>query len=484
MASVNSINQADALQVSRIIRRLIKMRNIPALIWGGFGIGKSQLVRQIGAELGYGVVEFRLGQVGPTDLMGIPYVNKQNNGGNVVELVQHLKDLGFGSIAEAEAAFDNDGIDDSTKNMLKDVYKDFIGKQLEAKLSTTRMAWGAPSMLPVGGESNEDKVILFLDEVNTAPQLVQAAAYQLVLDRRVGPHELGKNVYVIACANPDGTGGATHKMATPLLNRFMQIWMRVSVEAFLQHAQTPAFHKKENRSAHPLIQGWCRQGGKENIERLADSKSKENDTVHLTPRTLEYVSNILYEFGDMLSPNGVKMMTDVEFDNEDELKLMVGGCIGFDKALALIGFAKNYKMMPHPDKIIKGEITSLTSGIDPDIIYSLSMNVAQRLYELHQQIPEKEKEAGSGPLQDAFHKFYQNGMLFFLNNSRTEIASSFFHLLNAGSKMGIKINTGKWDKAAYKLMFEKLGQYIIPPEGQNQNSDVKIGNIVPTLEKK
>lgn len=65
--------------------------------------------------------------------------------------------------------------------------------------------WCPPSFLP---KKSDKPGILFLDEINAAPPLVQAALYQLILDRRVGEYELPEGWRIIAAGNrPRGQGG-------------------------------------------------------------------------------------------------------------------------------------------------------------------------------------------------------------------------------------------------------------------------------------
>ena len=60
--------------------------------------------------------------------------------------------------------------------------------------------WLKPKIFKMNG--TEDYVnILLLDEISAAPQSVQAAAYQITLDRKVGEHALPKNCIVIAAGN-------------------------------------------------------------------------------------------------------------------------------------------------------------------------------------------------------------------------------------------------------------------------------------------
>jgi MoxR-like ATPase len=57
------------------------------------------------------------------------------------------------------------------------------------------MKWATPSELPTAEfAAKHDVIFLFLDELNSAPPAVQAAAYQLILNRKVGQYTLPENV--------------------------------------------------------------------------------------------------------------------------------------------------------------------------------------------------------------------------------------------------------------------------------------------------
>src|SRR4029079_8083765 len=72
--------------------------------------------------------------------------------------------------------------------------------------------------------------VLFLDELAQAPPLVQAACLQLTLDRRVGEHELPAGWSVIAASNRAEDRAGTHRLISPLLNRFVHLDLEVSNE--------------------------------------------------------------------------------------------------------------------------------------------------------------------------------------------------------------------------------------------------------------
>jgi MoxR-like ATPase len=63
--------------------------------------------------------------------------------------------------------------------------------------------------------------------MNSAAPAVQAAAYQLILNRRVGKYQLPENVVMVAAGNRESDKGVTYRMPTPLANRFIHLEMKV-----------------------------------------------------------------------------------------------------------------------------------------------------------------------------------------------------------------------------------------------------------------
>ena len=125
----------------------------PVFLWGPPGIGKSEVVADIAGELGGAIVDLRMAQMEPTDIRGIPFFNK---------------DLG-------------------------------------------KMDWAPPIDLPDEEFASQYPiVVLFLDEMNSAPPAVQAAGYQLILNRRVGKYFLPDNVVIVAAGNRDSEIGRAH----------------------------------------------------------------------------------------------------------------------------------------------------------------------------------------------------------------------------------------------------------------------------------
>ena len=111
------------------ITRAFKKKR-PLFLWGPPGIGKSDIVGQITNQLKNShLIDIRLSLWEPTDIKGIPYFD--SNSGT--------------------------------------------------------MQWAPPAELPTEEFAEQfDHIVLFLDEMNSAAPAVQAAAYQLILNRRVG----------------------------------------------------------------------------------------------------------------------------------------------------------------------------------------------------------------------------------------------------------------------------------------------------------
>ncbi|GAA2354210.1 ATPase AAA [Catellatospora methionotrophica] len=65
--------------------------------------------------------------------------------------------------------------------------------------------------------------LLFLDELSTAPPAVQAALLRLVLERRVGALQLPPGVRIVAAANPRSSAADGWELSAPLANRFVHL---------------------------------------------------------------------------------------------------------------------------------------------------------------------------------------------------------------------------------------------------------------------
>jgi hypothetical protein len=88
-----------------------------------------------------------------------------------------------------------------------------------------KTTWCVPDFLPTSGRG-----ILFLDELPSAPQLVQAACYQLTLERRLGEYVLPDEWLIIAAGNPASVKGVHFAMPYPLRNRFVHFHLDPDIQ--------------------------------------------------------------------------------------------------------------------------------------------------------------------------------------------------------------------------------------------------------------
>ncbi|OHE01314.1 MAG: ATPase, partial [Sulfurimonas sp. RIFCSPLOWO2_12_36_12] len=235
------------------ITSLVEQR-VPTFLWGAPGIGKSSIVKQIAQDKGVGFIDLRLALMDPTDLKGIPFYDKESH----------------------------------------------------------TALWAPPAFLPRHGEG-----ILFLDELNSAPPSVQASAYQLILDRKVGEYELPSGWAIVAAGNREGDRGVTYRMPSPLANRFVHFEMEVDVEDWRLWAYKKGLDERvvsyiSYRSEHLFT-----------FDAKSDAKS------FATPRSWEYVDKILK------STITKELLLDT-----------LSGAIGREVGVSFLSFAKVMNRLP------------------------------------------------------------------------------------------------------------------------------------------
>jgi len=293
-----SVRQVGPKRAKRAINKAIQKRR-PVFLWGPPGIGKSDIVKQIGEDAGREVIDIRLPLWEPTDIKGIPYF-------------------------------------DST---------------------ASTMVWAPPAELPSDPDS---KAIIFLDELNSAPPAVQAAAYQLVLNRRVGQYKLPAGVDIVAAGNRDGDKGVTYRMPAPLANRFLHLEMKVDFDDYQEWATA--------NKIHPEVVGYVSFAKQD----LYDFDPKGSSKSFATPRSWSFVSDLL---------------TDDDTDT-DTLTDLVSGAIGDGLAVKFMAHRKIAGRLPKAEEILKGKVKDLQIK-EISAMYSLTVSLC---YELKEQAEKKAKD--------------------------------------------------------------------------------------------
>ena len=247
----------------------------PVMLWGAPGVGKSQMVAQIAESHNVPLIDIRLSQMEPSDLRGIPF--------RVDEFVE----------------------------------------------------WAVPSMLP-NLKRHGKSGILFLDEITSAPPSVSAAAYQLILDRKLGEYEVPEGWAIIAAGNRQGDRGVTYSMPAPLANRFSHYEVEINLDDWVAWAYDNGIDER--------IIAFLRF----RQDLLFEFDAAQNPVAFPSPRSWEFAHRALQKF-------------------DESSNLLLGAlqaCVGKAAGIEVKAFVDSLDQMPDLDAIVKGEDVAAPKEID------------------------------------------------------------------------------------------------------------------------
>ena len=353
-----------SVQARKALLKAFKVKR-PLFIWGPPGIGKSEVVADVTKELGGHMIDLRMAQMEPTDIRGIPYFNKDLN----------------------------------------------------------KMDWAAPVDLP--DEELASKypiVVLFLDEMNSASPAVQAAGYQLILNRRVGKYVLPDNVVIVAAGNRDSDKGVTYRMPMPLANRFLHLEMRADFTSW----QTWAV----NKGIHKDVVGYLSFAKQD----LNEFDSKSSSRAFATPRSWCFVSDLL---------------TDDDDTDPDTILNLISGAVGDGLAIKFAAHRRFSGKMPNPIDILSGKVKDLAVK-EISAMYALTIAMC---YELKDAIENRKISSKD------FHVMADNFFNYMMDNFETE-------LVVLGAKIALKTYKLPIEPSQLKnfnQFHKKYGKYIVEP---------------------
>ena len=247
----------------------------PVMLWGPPGVGKSQIVAQIAERHHVPVIDIRLSQMEPSDLRGIPF---------------------------------------RTEGLVE---------------------WAVPAILPDASRHGAEG-ILFLDEITSAPPSVSAAAYQLILDRRLGEYRVPDGWAIFAAGNRQGDRGVTYAMPAPLANRFSHFEVETNLDDWVAWAYANGIDER--------IIAFLRF----RPELLFDFDPAHNPVAFPSPRSWEFAHRALQKF----SARPALLQGSLQ------------ACVGPAAGVELNAFVNSLDQMPDLDAIVDGSEVPVPREID------------------------------------------------------------------------------------------------------------------------
>ena len=250
-------------ELAEVLALLVEARQ-PTMVWGPPGAAKSMIARQVAAAANRNYVDVRALLLDPVDLRGIPWRD-----------------------------------------------------------SADRTRWAPPVFLPPSDDPG--LWLINLEELPSAVPMVQAALYQLFLERKCGEYALPEGASLIACGNRDADRAVVHRMPTPLSNRLVHLEIRVDAK------------------------DWCAWGASNGIapevlffielepELLHQFQPQSKEHAFPSPRSWEFASNIVKH------RNGL----DAEVE-----RALFRGTVGEAAAVQFTAFLKVWRELPHPRAVI------------------------------------------------------------------------------------------------------------------------------------
>jgi hypothetical protein len=273
-------------ELFRLVRTVLEA-NLSVLVRGHPGVGKSALAAELSRALGLELIDIRLAQRDPTDLAGVWFPDRD------------------------------------TRTLL--AYPPSWARQ-----------------------AAERPCLVFLDEINAAvTRLHQAAAYQIVLEKRLGELRFHPETRVMAAGNLEEDHAIVTSLSSALNNRFSHFILRADVKTWLEWAAEAGLD--------PAVIAYLASAGE---EALYDPSTQ--DVAFPTPRSWAMASALLQTC-----------------DPRDARRL-VASCVGVAHAERFFAWRKVYDRVS-PEKILrKGEIPDFRSGgsADPSFVYAATFAVA------------------------------------------------------------------------------------------------------------
>jgi hypothetical protein len=404
---MSDLTTVGADRAHRLIRVCMAKKR-PVFIWGPPGIGKSELIEQIGQSENRPVIDMRMLLLDPTDVKGIPFYDPSKG------------TMEWAPPGELPTVTSDADVADA-KTRLLDLQQRvdpslLVDLNVVDQLALERAVSNAEQNLKQIHDASEmQNAILFLDELVAAPPSVQAAAYQLILNRRVGQYHLPAGIDMIAAGNRETDKAVSYKMPSPLANRFIHLEMEADFDSWQKWAI--------NKNVHPDVVGYL----SDKKQDLMSFDPKNLGKAFATPRSWVFVSDLLIE-----------------------------GTIGPGTKIEFMNHLKYSARLPRVEDVLTGKVTKLDKEVASEISahYALTVGMCYELQRHFKLIDDSnDTKHDSKTLHEAADYYFE----FIMTNFKQEMC-----VLGAQTLLreyGVKFKPGKMKN--FSKFHAKFGEYII-----------------------
>jgi hypothetical protein len=358
--ATNKIETVTTVSPTRLKQMLAHTisRQRPMFISGPPGIGKSDIVAEVARMQNRPLIDIRLPLMEATDIRGLP----------------HLAEV---TVRDAEG--------------------NIIYNEQNVPLTEKVFRWSTPSDLPTDPMS---RALVFFDEMSAAPPSVQAATYQVILNRKIGTYEMPRDVVIVAAGNRVKDKGVAYNMPTPLANRFIHATLHVDFDDWQTWAMSNRIHKD--------VVGYLSYQPND----LFDFDPRRESYAFATPRSWSFVSELLYEPGE----NGEMVDTSI---SSDVLGDLIKGTVGEGPGIKFATFRRQAANLPRARDVLSGSVTELKSK-QIDVMYALTTAL---VYAMCDEVTRAEsaKRGGDKQSHDTVLRYVDNFLDFCMRNFEDEM---------------------------------------------------------------
>lgn len=352
MSKNNIIDDENIVNPKLLREIIIHSFNVkqPIMIWGQPGIGKSEILEQVALSEGRPVIDIRLPLLEPIDLRGLP----------------HLVDV---------------KITDKNGNIVKNEK----GVELTEKI----FRWSTPTDFPTDEESN---AVIFFDELSAATPSVQAATYQIVLNRRIGNYQLPENVVIAAAGNRVKDKSVAYHMPKALSNRLSHYTLEADIDSWIEWAIKKDIDKN--------IIGYLQSQPQD----LNLFNAQTTSPAVATPRSWVFLNKLIFTKSSL---------------SEAAIKAMTNGTIGTGVGFKFHKFKENADKLPKATDILSGKVTKI-DDINIDIAFALISSLTHELNQLDKRYRQESDSKQKKVLHEALHACVNTFLKFTMDNFMKE----------------------------------------------------------------